>query len=130
MNKNNHKSKLASARALDSTSKLTLDYPPSLNRMYRMVNGRFLISEVGRDYKKLVGDICLVNRLSPLSGQVCIRLDAYRPAKRGDLDNLFKVLLDSIKGYCYHDDKQIVEMHAYRRDDKANPRVEVEITEV
>ena len=35
--------------------------------------------------------------------------------------------LDSLRGIAYADDKQIVEIHAYRRDDPANPRIEVVI---
>jgi Holliday junction resolvase RusA-like endonuclease len=33
-----------------------------------------------------------------------------------------------MQGIAYIDDNQITEMHAYRFEDKGNPRVEVEIT--
>ena len=36
----------------------------------------------------------------------------------------------SLQGVAYDNDSQIVEIHAYLRDDKADPRVEVEIEEV
>lgn len=110
--------------------KLTLPYPPSLNRMYRMVGGRFLISKVGRSYKEEVEKFCMVQRFTPLDGEISVTVRAYRPERRGDLDNTFKVLLDSIKGACYHDDSQIVELHAKRFDDKLRPRIEIEIQEV
>jgi crossover junction endodeoxyribonuclease RusA len=110
--------------------KITLDYPPSLNQMYRVVNGRFLISAVGRGYKKIVEAVCIANRLKPLDGELKVEINAYRPRKSGDLDNLFKVMLDSLKGSAFHDDKQIVEIHAKRFDDKDNPRVEITVQEL
>jgi len=33
--------------------------------------------------------------------------------------------MNAMQTYCYADDKQIVEIHAYRLDDKDRPRVEV-----
>jgi Holliday junction resolvase RusA-like endonuclease len=38
--------------------------------------------------------------------------------------------LDNLQGIAYVNDRQIVEIHARRFDDKANPRVEVIIEEV
>jgi Holliday junction resolvase RusA-like endonuclease len=112
------------------TITLTLPYPPSLNRMYRSVAGRVLISREGRAYKKLIGDLCLMKRVRPMDGDVSLTLTAYRPRRSGDLDNTQKALLDALQGHVYHNDGQIVEIHARREDDKANPRVEVEITQI
>jgi crossover junction endodeoxyribonuclease RusA len=108
--------------------KLTLPYPPSLNRLYRMVNGRFLTSEVGRDYKKAI--LRSIHGVKKIEVPIRITVEAYRPAKRGDLDNTLKALVDSMQGICYENDSQIVEIHAYRKDDKVNPRVEIEIVPV
>ena len=54
-------------------------------------------------------------------------LRGLRPQRSGDLDNRLKCLLDSLNGIAWSDDGQIVEIHAYRHDDKKNPRVEIEI---
>lgn len=54
----------------------------------------------------------------------------YRKAKRGDLDNFLKCLLDGMQGVMYKNDKQIVELVARRHDDKLNPRVEVKVCAV
>ena len=35
--------------------------------------------------------------------------------KKPDLDNLAKAVKDSLKGVCYHDDSQIVHLHAEKR---------------
>ena len=102
--------------------------PPSLNRMYRTVGGRMLISADGRAFKKEVAAICLVNRIKPLEGDICVNIEVFRPQKRGDLDNFFKGLLDSLNGIGWKDDSQIKRIIAERFEDKTNPRVEIEIT--
>lgn len=77
-----------------------------------------------------VGTMCAAARVQPISGPVAVTVSVYRPAKRGDLDNTLKVLLDSLKGFAFHDDAQVVELHASRGDDKVNPRAVVTIEPV
>lgn len=55
-------------------------------------------------------------------------MDFYRPAKRGDLDNRIKILLDALEGIAFENDSQIIEIHARRFDDKLNPRVSIVVT--
>ena len=49
-----------------------------------------------------------------------------RPAKKPDIDNIIKSILDALNGVAYHDDTQVVAVFAekYYSD---TPRVEVEI---
>lgn len=110
--------------------KLTLPYPPSLNNLYATVRGHRVLSARGRDFESDVLAVCFQMRVRPLSGDVRLSFTAYRPRQVGDLDNLIKIIQDSLKGSAWHDDKQVVEIHAYRKDDKDNPRVEIEISEV
>ena len=107
--------------------KITLDTPPSANRYWRMVQGRMVRSREANDYKAYAGLICNTAGMEPLDGNVALYVDVYRPAKRGDLDNFLKVLGDSLQGYAYHNDAQIVEIHARRYDDPRNPRVEITV---
>jgi crossover junction endodeoxyribonuclease RusA len=105
--------------------KLRLPYPPSANRYWRVWRGRAVKSTEARAYQAQVklmnpGGAAFVT-------PVAVSIRVYRPAKRGDVDNAIKVLLDSLKGIAFVDDKQVVELHAYRFDDKHNPRAEVEI---
>lgn len=114
---------------------LTLPVPPSMNAYWRSItiNGRarVLISREGRTYQKLVGNACLLANVGePTTKPIAITARIYRPAKRGDLDNYAKSLLDSLKARAFADDSQVVEMHLFRHDDKANPRAEVEISEI
>lgn len=106
--------------------KLTLPVPPSANDYWRAFRGRVVVSDVARRYKQGVkGRSLTTGRPEPLAGPVVVSLVVYRAAKRGDLDNFQKVLLDALKGVAFVDDSQVVEIHARREDDKANPRVEV-----
>ena len=110
---------------------VTLPYPPVLNRMYRAVvignAARILLSKHAREYKSRVADICTAARVKPLLGTVRIEIDAYRPRRVGDLDGALKVACDSLQGFLYENDSQIVEILARRFDDKYNPRLEVTV---
>lgn len=108
-------------------TKLILPFPVSANRYWRYNRGHTHRSQEAVDYIAQVAYLCLEARLVPFSGNVCVSLDFYRPAKRGDLDNMLKVTLDSLNGYAYHDDQQIGELHALRHEDKKDPRVEIVI---
>lgn len=108
--------------------KLTVPYPPSANRYWRIARNRLYVSSEARDYKQVVK---LTNlRVKPLDGPVRLTATIYRPQKSGDLMNREKVLSDALQGVAYHDDKQIVEAHFYLADNKDNPRVEVNIEPV
>lgn len=110
--------------------KITLPYPPTTNHLY-ITRGKFRVpSPQAKAYKADVVKRCQIARIRPIDGNVAISLHVYRPRKVGDLDNTFKVVLDSLKGYAWHDDKQVIEIHGKRFDDKHDPRVEVDITEV
>jgi Holliday junction resolvase len=105
----------------------TLPYPPSANVYWRTNrHGHTYVSEEAVAYKREAGYCAILGGCdTPLQGELIVYLDAYRPAKRGDLDNTIKVTLDSLNGIAYLDDQQVVEIHARRFDDKKNPRMEV-----
>jgi Holliday junction resolvase RusA-like endonuclease len=86
---------------------------------------RVFSTHKAKRYKEVVAS-ALVG-CGKIVGPVSVSLRVFRPRKIGDLDNLLKVLLDSLKGYAFEDDKQVVEIQAVRFDDKENPRVEVGI---
>ncbi len=67
---------------------------------------------------------------TPLLGSICLQATFYfkTRAKRRDLDNFNKILLDALSGIAYADDSQIDQLTLIRNYDKDKPRVEVEIT--
>lgn len=112
------------------TVSFTLPLPPSSNRYWRTVvtkKGKALIfvSEEATRYKAQVARLSGCPTL--IRSEVAVTLRVFRAQRSGDLDNKLKVLFDSLQGVIYANDSQIVEIHAFRFEDKKNPRVEVEV---
>lgn len=106
---------------------LILPLPPSANRYYRNVRGVMVKSAEARAYRIAVGRAMLEKEVEILSGALSVTLRVFRARKSGDLDNRIKIALDSLNGVCWHDDKQVEEIHAYRFDDAFNPRLEISV---
>lgn len=107
--------------------KFTLPYPPSVNHYLAHSGHRVFRTTKANDYREIVGWILHDMEIDPLEGELTIELNVYRPRKSGDLDNILKVILDSLQGYVYENDKQIAKIVAVRYDDKHNPRVEIKV---
>lgn len=103
----------------------TLPYPPTANLYWRVWRGRAVKSKKAREYQRKVALLAKSRARQPIIGPVGVHVDVYRPAKRGDLDNTLKVLLDALKGIAYADDSQVVSLHACRHEDPDSPRAEV-----
>lgn len=110
--------------------RFVLPIPPSANRYWRNYGGRVVVSDEARAYKGRAGWLAKEVGCYPLAGPVGIVLHVRRARRAGDLDNSIKVLVDSLRGVAFEDDSQIVELHAYRGDNPADPRVEVCIWEI
>lgn len=109
---------------------ITLPFPPSANRYWRMFRNRMTVSAEARAYQLEVFFQVVEGHdgiPQPIDGPVAVTLRVYRPRRSGDLDNRLKVVLDAMQGLLYHDDSQIVELHAHRFDDPDCPRVEVDV---
>ena len=92
---------------------LALPWPPSANRLWRSPNkgplrGRHLLSPEARRYKDNAHIIVDALEVSPLPGRVSVDMTAHPPdRRRRDLDNLVKIVLDSLKGRVFGDDSAI-----------------------
>lgn len=78
---------------------LTLPYPPSVNRYWRNVRGRTLVSSEGRRYRAAVAVACHQAGVDGLrlGGSLAVEISAHAPdRRRRDLDNLGKALLDAV----------------------------------
>jgi crossover junction endodeoxyribonuclease RusA len=91
--------------------------PPSLNRYYRHVGAKVLISEDGRKYREMLARIIKRDRL--LTGSIKADIFVERvDNRRRDLDNLCKCLLDSLThAGVYMDDSQIDDLRIHRDGD-------------
>ncbi len=114
-----------------ASQSVILPLPPSVNHyMYSTGRGGRALTPEARNWKA-AADIAIMHaRLVCYAGPVAVHLHVYRERKVGDLDNRVKLTLDSLNGHAWGDDAQVVELHAYRHDDAANPRVEVTVTAV
>lgn len=94
-----------------------LPWPPSVNRYWRNVRGRVLISKEGRQYKRAIKMLTLTGKMPRLGQQrISMRIDAFPPdRRRRDLDNTLKVVADSLQDAgLFDDDSQIDEIHIKR----------------
>lgn len=100
-------------------TEITLPWPPSVNRYWRTFQGRMLISEEGRKYRKAVADQVLIQRgAKNYMEKLRVEIEAYRPDnRRRDLDNLLKAVLDSLThAGVWQDDSSIVDLRIYWAD--------------
>jgi len=103
-------------------AKFTLPSPPSINRKY--VSRRFVLSNKYREFKQAIP---LIIKKNLLEGDLEMHLAWYRPRRSGDVDGRIKVVMDTLEGVCYENDRSICKLVVERFEDKANPRMEVEI---
>ncbi len=121
------------------TFMVTLPVPPSINHQYATVNGRRLLSSVGRAYKTSVGrhvwmalaqsraGFSLRERLQ--SGPLALSIRFFfASALRRDLDGGLKIAQDAICEGLGLNDNRIIETHLYKQVDKADPRIEVSLS--
>lgn len=106
---------------------LDLPEPPSANVYYRHGKGRTYMSLEGVAYNLKVMAACRRKKIKPLSGEIAVTVHWYRGIRSGDVDNRIKPILDALQGHAYTNDKQIVELHAYRHDRKGHAGVTVTI---
>ncbi|XZE56685.1 RusA family crossover junction endodeoxyribonuclease [Planctomycetaceae bacterium SH139] len=92
--------------------KLKLPYPPSVNRYWRHVGPRVLVSKEGREYRTKVGVYLNNKKIEPLTGDLIVDIKLEPPdRRRRDVDNVLKAMLDSLQsGGAFHDDSQIVRL--------------------
>lgn len=89
---------------------ITLPWPPSLNRYWRNVRGRVLISRAGREYRREVANgMPYRPKLYGPAARLAVSIMACPPdRRRRDLDNALKAPLDAMMhAGLYADDSQI-----------------------
>lgn len=110
--------------------RIVLPLPPLGNRYLRRAGHTIYKTKEAKEYCEYVSFVGAQRKAKVLSGDVKIAVDVYRARRAGDLDGYQKVLLDSLEGVLYENDRQIVDNHSRRFDDPKNPRVEVTVSEV
>lgn len=116
--------------AVGSVQRFTIGLCPSANVYWRMWNNHMVLSGEARKYKKEIAEVGRTLGIVPSKRPIALSLWVYRARKAGDVSNRIKCAEDALCGVAFDDDAQVVEIHAYRRDDKENPRIEVEVKEL
>ena len=113
---------------------LELPYPPSINRYYRHVGYRTLISREGRTFRT---NVCALlgggfSHKPPSGGRIALSMDAFPPDRRiRDLDNLQKSVCDSLQhAGVYEDDSQVDLLVTQRRDVVPGGRLGVQVIDL
>ncbi len=115
---------------------LTLPVPPSINHQYATVNGRRVLSAMGRGYKALVAQQILVALAgSPHRPELLQTLRAgslaltisfhFTSPLRRDVDGGLKIAQDALCEALGLNDNRIVEIHLFKEQDSTNPRIEI-----
>lgn len=127
---------LGQATVSATSLSVTLPVPPSINHQYATVNGRRVLSALGRGYKAQVAQLVLLAlarspykaslRHSLEAGPLAlsIRFHFVSPLRR-DVDGGLKIAQDALCEALSLNDNRIVEIHLYKEQDTANPRIEV-----
>ncbi len=102
------------------TIQLILPYPVSNNIYYRSMGHNIILSERGKNYKKIAHLILMQNKIrnGNYTQDVQIKATLYPKLKKSgepykkvlDLDNCWKGVLDSLNKICFTDDSQITEL--------------------
>ena len=107
-----------------------LPWPPALNRYYRTVNGRPILSRDGRAYRANAQAALTEQRVTLTPGKVACRITAHQPdRRRRDLDGMLKACLDALEHNGVIDnDADIDDLRITRASvDKANPRLVITV---
>lgn len=114
--------------------RVTLPSPISANRYWRSfvpkgwTRAVVAPSKEAKAYREECSWRAVAAGVRLIDGAVELRICLYPKDRRLlDLDNALKVLIDSLRGVAYADDKQVWRIVAERRDPDGVGRVEVEV---
>jgi Holliday junction resolvase RusA-like endonuclease len=61
---------------------------------------------------------------------IMVTVDIWFRSKRNDLDGPLKLILDSLEGVVYGNDRQVVALHAHKHHHKTIPSIRIAVNEV
>lgn len=119
---------------MTETRHLTMPWPPSVNRIWRAVLGRVILSKGARAYAKRAARHLPTGRVAPMTGRLMVWLTMHPPTKLAatgqvwDIANREKCLCDVLtKQRVWLDDSQIDALVILRGEPHGAGKVEVTI---
>lgn len=117
---------------MKTPDRFPLPYPPTLNRYYRVVGGRLIISREGRAYRGRVQTACFLDKFDCVDKPFALYIEVYPPDKRKrDLDNVCKALLDALQhARVFADDSLMDVLNVSREEMIPDGQVLVTVQEI
>lgn len=109
-------------------TRLVMPWPPALNRYYRHVNGRVLLSREGQQYRANATAAIIEQGRPRLTGRIACVIEVHQPDRRQrDLDGMLKAALDALEfAQVLRNDGDIDSLRVERASvDRERPRLEV-----
>ena len=108
---------------------------PSKSNNYRVIkikgHSSLAKTDALKAYEKSFYLQCNIYRNKNIKGLFELHLDVYNGSQRPDLDNSFKILMDSLEACkAIENDRNCVKIVAQKFVDKTNPRIEFTIKEI
>ena len=108
---------------------------PSKSNNYRIItikgHSSLAKTDALKAYEKSFYLQCNIYRNKNIKGLFELHLDVYNGSQRPDLDNSFKILMDSLEACkAIENDRNCVKIVAQKFVDKTNPRIEFTIKEI
>jgi len=101
---------------------------PSVNHYWKTHGHRRYLSIEGRMFKQLVAQQAKIKQFELLEGDIEVVVHWFKKGKRkGDLDNILKVIMDSLNGIGYQDDRQVKSIIATLWEQSGNDGVEIQV---
>ena len=95
-------------------------YNPRTTKRYEALIEWCYKTQHGEYYHEFPVDVTIivehsVPKNTPIAQREAMLAGKIEPMKKPDIDNIAKIVLDALNGVAYKDDKQVVELHCYKR---------------
>lgn len=109
-----------------STVRVSLPFPPSVNKMFPTLGARRIPSKAYTAWRAEADAMMMAQRTKALHGPVNVRIDLVPPdRRRRDADNYNKAVIDALvrRGVIDADDNRVVRMVITEWQDEGEPCV-------
>lgn len=116
---------------MDSPAEFELPFPPSINHYFNYYQGRPILSQEAKTFRKQVRRITLTKAIKPILGILAIRIDITPPDhRRRDSDNVQKSVIDALQqAGLFWDDAQVVWLLSVKHEPQPPGKIRVQLAD-
>jgi len=101
--------------------------PVGVNARYTISRGRNILSTEYRNAKEAMQwEVASQWQGEPLEDDVTLNIFLHLDSKRADVDSYLKIILDSLTGTVYNNDRQVTELSVIKMHDSEEPRIVIQ----